>query len=318
MTKILKAFSLVITLFVVASCEHDFIEDDLTGKTVTILAPSDNDTVSTATPLFWWNEISGALSYRIQIVYPDFSSPQQLLYDSAVASDRFYPALVPGNSYYWRIRPENGSSEGDWIIRRLTIDSSVSLSSQSVIITLPATNGTATSSSTVLFTWNSISGATFYRVEIINSTSGSTITATTSSVNNFTTTPSQGNYEFRVRAENSSSFTSWSSRTFAVDQTAPTVPVLIFPADDAFYASAPPSISVDWSNSLDANTDSLEISTDSTFVTGTILQITQSATSSTYSWTGAQGSTTYFWRVRSVDLAGNESNYSSVFKFIIN
>lgn len=305
-------------IVLVCSCEHDFIEDDLTGKTVTILAPQDDDTMSTATPIFWWNEIDGALSYRVQIVYPDFSAPQQLLYDTAVEGDRFYPSLVPGNSYYWRIRPENGSSEGDWVTRRLTIDSSVSLSSQSVLITLPATNGTATSSSTVSFAWNAVSGTTFYRVEIVNTTSGTSVAATTTTAVNYTATLVQGNYEFKVRAENTSSFTAWASRTFSVDQTAPTVPQLIFPADDAFYASPPATIVFDWSNDATSSTDSLLISTDSTFASGIVFQVLQSALQSNYTWTGAQSATTYFWRVRSIDLAGNKSNYSSVFKFVVN
>lgn len=305
-------------MFTLSSCEHDFIEDDLTGKIVTVLAPADNDTVSTSTPLFWWTEISGALSYRVQVVYPDFNAPQQLLYDSAVVGDRFIPSLVPGYTYQWRIRPENGSSQGDWVTRTLTIDSSVSLATQSVIITLPASNGTATSSSTISFAWNGVSGASLYRVEITNTTSGSNVAATTTTLNNYSATLAQGNYEFRVRAENATSFTAWATRTFTIDQTAPTVPVLIFPADDAFYASTPASIQFDWSNSADAYIDSLEISTDSTFATGIVAQVQLSATQSTYTWTGAQATTTYFWRVRSIDLAGNRSNYSSVFKFIVN
>lgn len=300
------------------SCEQDFIEDDLTGKTVSILAPADNDTVSVSTPLFWWNEISGARSYRIQIVYPDFYAPQQLLYDTAVAGDRFNPSLIPGNSYEWRIRPENGSSEGNWVTRTLTIDSSVSLANQAVIVTLPASNGSSTASSTVSFAWNSVNGATLYRVEITNTTTGAGVVATSTTLGNYTATLAQGNYEFRVRAENSASFTAWATRTFSVDQVAPTTPTLLFPVNDAFYASVPSSIAFDWSNSTDAFTDSLEISTDSTFATGIALQISLSAAQSTYTWTGAQTLTTYFWRVRSSDLAGNQSNYSSVFKFIVN
>jgi len=310
-------FALFASVFL-TSCEHDFIEDDLTGKMVSVIAPADNDTVSVSTPLFWWNEISGARSYRIQIVYPDFYAPQQLLFDTAVEVDRFIPTLLPGNTYEWRIRPENGSSEGNWVTRTLTIDSSVSLANQSVIITLPASNGTATASSTVSFSWNNITGATLYRVEITNTVSGAGVVATTTTLANYTTTLAQGNYEFRVRAENSASFTAWATRTFSIDQTAPTAPFLIFPAANAFYTSAPASITFDWSNSTDAYTDSLEISTDSTFTAGIVLQVALSASQSMYTWTGAQSASTYFWRVRSIDLAGNRSNYSSVFKFMIN
>lgn len=316
MKSITHYFVLLFSVFLL-SCEHDFIEDDLTGISLTILAPADNDTVSVSAPLFWWNEISGARSYRLQIVYPDFFAPQQLLYDTAVEGDRFVPSLVPGNTYAWRIRPENGSSEGEWVTRTLTIDSSVSLANQTVIITQPASNGTATANSSVSFTWNGISGATIYRVEITN-TNTSAVTASTTTLSNYTASLAQGNYEFRVRAENSSSITAWAVRTFSVDQVAPTTPVLVFPADDAFYATVPSSVVFDWSSSADAATDSLEISTDSTFAAGIVLQIVVNASQSNYTWNNAQAQTTYFWRVRSMDLAGNLSNHSNVFKFIVN
>jgi hypothetical protein len=305
-------------VLLLCSCEDDFIEDDLTGKMVTILAPADNDTVSTSTPLYWWSEIDGARSYRIQIVYPDFNAPQQLLYDTAVVGDRFYPSLSPGNSYHWRIRPENGSSEGEWITRRITVDSSVSLSAQTVIITQPSVNNTATANSTMLFTWNSVAAASLYRIELTNLSTGALITSTTTTLNSYSVVLAQGNYEFRVRAENSSSITAWSSRLFTIDQTAPTIPVLVFPADNAFYASAPGSITFDWTSSSDAYTDSLEIATDSTFASGIALQLQLSASQGFYTWTGAQSSTTYFWRVRSQDLAGNRSNNSAVFRVIVN
>jgi hypothetical protein len=300
------------------SCEHDFIEDDLTGKTVTILAPADLDTANLLTPLFWWNEISGARSYRLQIVYPNFYSPQQLLYDTAVETDRFIPTLLPGFTYEWRIRPENGSSEGNWVTRTLTIDSSIGLSNQTIVITLPAANGTSSSSSSVSFSWNGITGATLYRVEINNVTTGANAVNSTTTLTNYTTTLAQGSYEFRVRAENSSSITDWSTRTFSIDQTAPAAPSLIFPADDASYSTVPSSVAFDWSSSLDAYVDSLEVSPDSLFSTGVVLRVAVSALQSTYVWNSAQVSTTYFWRIRSIDLAGNRSNYSSVFKFIVN
>ncbi|HTF04831.1 MAG TPA: hypothetical protein VK826_12435 [Bacteroidia bacterium] len=314
----LRLFISAATVLLFVACEHDFIEDDLTGKTVTILAPAADDTVATSSPIFWWNEIAGARSYRVQIVLPDFTSPQQLVYDTAVVGDRFYPSLIAGSTYYWRIRPENGSSEGDWITRRITVDSSVSLANQTVTITLPASNNTSTSSGTVPFSWNSVAGAQLYRMDVTNTTSGANVVTTTSTVNNYTATLAQGNYEFRVRAENSSSFTAWSTRTFSVDQAAPTVPLLIFPADDAFYASAPSAIAFDWGNSTDAFTDSLEVATDSTFSTGVVLAVSLSATQSTYTWTGVQGNFTYFWRVRSFDAAGNASNYSAIFRFDVN
>ena len=308
-------FGVTVLLF---SCEHDFIEQDLTDKIVTVIAPADNDTVQIATPLFWWNEIDGARSYRVQIVYPDFYAPQQLLYDTAVTGDRFTPTLQPGLTYEWRIRPENGSSQGDWVTRTLTIDSTVSLNNQSVLITSPAMNGTSTSSSAVSFTWNAVAAADYYRIEIVNSTSGSSVVTTTVTATNYVYTLAQGNFEFKIRAENSSSFTAWSSRLFTVDQTAPTTPLLIAPADNTFYASVPSTLTFDWTSSADSQIDSLFVSTDSTFASTNVLQLALSAAQGGYNWTGALSGTVYFWKVRSTDAAGNNGNYSATYRFDVN
>lgn len=308
---------LAILLFA-GSCRKDFIESDLSGKLVAVLAPANEDTVSTTTPLFWWNELEGTRSYHLQIVYPDFISPQALLYDTLVSADRFYPNLAPGRTYYWRIRPENSSSKGEWVTRSLTIDSTISLNAQAVIITSPASNGYTTPNSFVSFAWNAVQGATLYRIDITNTTSGANVTTSTTTLNTFSYTFPQGNYSFSIRAENANSFTPWSLRTFSIDQTAPTAPQLIAPAHLSFYGSPPATINFDWSNATDALTDSLYISTDSAFVTGIQSALLLNSSQSAYTWTGAQAATIYYWRVRSIDAAGNRSNYSSTFKFTVN
>lgn len=309
---------LLCLLLLWTGCDKEFIETDLTGKSLTVLAPADNDTVATTTPLFWWNTITGARNYRLQIVYPDFASPQQLLYDTAVDADRFYPTLSPGRTYAWRIRPENGSSEGNWVTRTLTIDSTVSLSAQTVVITSPASNGFVTNNSTISFAWNNLSGATFYRVDILNNANNASVVSTTVTVNSFSYTFAQGSYTFNVRGENGTSFTPWSSRTVTIDQTAPVTPMLVSPANNTFYASPPASLTFDWTSASDAITDSLYIATDSTFTTGIQSASLLNASQGNYSWTGAQAATIYYWRVRSFDAAGNRSNYSTTFKFTIN
>ncbi len=315
MKKKIVPFIYFIGIIIFGGCRHEFIETDLSGKMLTILAPSDRDTVSTATPLFWWDTIRGARTYRVQIVYPDFNAPQSMLYDTAIDADRFYPNLVPGFTYYWRIRPENGSTRGTWVTRSLTVDSTISLGSQLIVITSPATNGYSTSNGTIAFVWNSISGATLYRIDIVNTSTGSDVTNTTSSLNNFSYTFPQGNYSFSVRAENATSITGWSVRTFDVDQTAPTAPILVLPTNNTIYVTPPATVNLDWTSASDAVTDSLYIATDSTFATGIQGSYLLNSSQSSYGWVGAQAATSYFWRVRSTDAAGNRSNYSTTFKF---
>lgn len=101
-------------------------------------------------------------------------------------------------------------------------------------------------------------------------------------------------------------------------QTAPTVPQLILPATNSFYATPPATLQFDWSNDATAYSDTLWIATDSTFASGVLVQQMLLSSQSNYTWTGAQAGTTYFWRVRSTDVAGNRSNYSFVFRFTVN
>lgn len=314
--KIIKTALVGILIF--GGCRQDLLETDITGKKVAVISPADGDTVSTTTPLFWWNKLVGARNYHLQIVYPDFYSPQNLLYDTLISADRFYPVLNAGSTYQWRIRPENSVYKGDWVTRRLTVDSSVSLSAQSVIITSPANNGFSTSSATLSLSWNTITGASFYRIELTNTANGNSIISTTTTANNYAYTFPQGNYSFSVRAENGTSVTPWSVRTFSIDQTAPIAPQLLAPANNIFYSSPPATINFDWSNAADAVTDSLYIATDSTFTTGMQVSVLLNASQSSYAWTGAQAASIYFWRVRSMDAAGNRSSYSTTYRITDN
>jgi hypothetical protein len=307
-------------LFLIAligACSPDYIAADLAGKSMNFYAPADRDTVSTTTPLFWWSEINGATSYRLQLVWPSFAAPQQILYDSAITGDRFYPVLQAGLTYEWRMRPENGASEGNWVTRTLTVDSSVSLSLQTVIFSSPTSNPYITANNQVGFTWNAINGATLYRIQLVDNATSLTIDNATSTATNYTNTLAEGNYTLSVRAENQNSSTAWATKTITIDQTAPSAPALVLPVDAQIFSASPGTINFDWTSSTDALTDSLFISTDSTFASsqvGLLLNATQGA----YAWPGAQNTSTYYWRVTSKDAAGNTSNYSTRRRFTVN
>lgn len=316
----MKNWILMGCLLALAGCTNDYIVGDLTGKRVTILAPADSSTATTTSPLLWWEEINDATGYRVQIAFPNFNSLQQLVYDTLVDADRFSPVLTAGRSYTWRIRPENGATTGDWVTRLLRIDSTISLSQQVVVITGPAANA-ALQSGTLTFTWNPLAQANLYRLELLNAATQAVITTTTVVTSAWTHTGlTDGSYQFRVRAENSitSEVTPYSSRTFTIDQTGPATPVLVAPTNGTTIF-LPTPVSFNWSSAADSQTDSLFVSTDSTFATQSSFGFGTPAPLP-WTWTGAQntGSGYYYWRVRSYDAAGNLSNYSTRFRFRVN
>lgn len=302
---------LLAPLLFLSACSKDFVEGDLSSKTVTVLAPADNDTVTSSTPLFWWEEINDARHYRLQIAWPSFAAPQQLLYDTAVTGDRFFPSLQAGYTYEWRIRPENGSSSGDYVTRTLTIDSSAGLSNQQIIFTAPSASPYYTNATSVAFAWNSISGASLYRVEVIDSSSGTAVVNTTALSPAFTNVFTPGIYRLQVRAENSSSFSPYASRVFIVDTTAPSASSPQSPANNAGSVSA--TVNFTWiAQSSDRTGDSLLVSTDSTFSASALSVYT---TAQSFTGFSASSLTTYYWKLRSRDAAGNWSAYSAVFRF---
>lgn len=306
-------------LAVINSCTTDYIVEDLAGKSVSIISPADSATANTTSPLFWWNELNDATGYRIQIVWPDFSNVQQLVYDTLAVGDRFSPTLLPGRTYTWRIRPENGASNGEWVVRTLTVDSTIDLSQQNVVITQPVSNF-FTQSSTVTFGWNPISEADIYRVEVRDASTQVVVTTTTVTTTAWSSTFAEGAFEFRVRAEKTSSsdVSPYSALQFTIDQTGPAAPVPTAPANSSILV-LPTTVNFTWTNANDAISDSLYISTDSTFATFNEAR-SFSAAQGSWSWTGAQSTGTgyYYWQVRSFDAAGNASPYSTRFRFRVN
>jgi hypothetical protein len=306
-------------LLSISSCTTDYIVEDLTGKSVAIISPADSATATTTTPLIWWNKINDATGYRIQIVWPNFTAVQQLVYDTLATGDRFVPTLTPGRTYTWRIRPENGATTGEWVTRKLTIDSTIDLSQQNVVITQPV-NNFSTSNSSVTFGWNPISEADLYRIEVRNVSTQAVVTATTVVNSAWSSSFAEGAFEFHIRAEKTSGsdVSPYSTLSFTVDQTGPAAPTLITPADNGIL-SLPTTVNFDWTSGTDAFTDSLFIATDSLFTT-IVEQRSFSGSQGSWAWSNAQATGTgyYYWRLRSYDAAGNASPYSTRFRFRIN
>jgi len=305
-----KIYNLIIVIFAatLVSCE-DFIEKDLGGKVVTIYTPVNNTVSSNYTQTFWWESLNGAEKYRLQIVKPNFAVVQQLIVDTIVRSNQFVYTLQPG-SYQWRLRAENNSSQSDYVTYNLTIDSSLNLSGQTLLLNSPADNFyTANFANT--FTWFAMPSATDYVFGIFNS-SGVQI----GSYQNTTTTtlpytfPAEGVYKWRVFAQNSQSISPYSERTITIDTTRPNVPAITFlPLNDT--TSLQP-IPLSWS-SVEANASyRVLISTDTSFST-VVKDTTINALN--YNFYGATIGTFYYWKVRAIDLAGNIGNYTTRKRF---
>jgi hypothetical protein len=292
------------------SCK-DIVEMDLSNQSVVIIAPANNTQTPSSTQLFKWEELEGALEYQIQIVKPDFANIQQFVLDSTISSTEYMYSLLPG-TYQWRIKALNGSSQSNYTTYNLTIDSTLDLSGQLVALGLPVNNH-YTNTAVTNFSWGSLSNATHYIFQILNSSGGAVYTQTiagpaTSASYTFT---AEGDYQWQVMAQNATSVSSPASRNISFDQTAPTAPSLSTPA--ANDTSSNP-VFLSWTSDANAIMDSVFVYAD----TNLTVLVKDTVTSNQFlNYTGIAGQD-YFWRVKSRDAAGNWGPFSLRRKFIIN
>ncbi|MGZ3862811.1 MAG: hypothetical protein ACXVPN_10405 [Bacteroidia bacterium] len=311
-------FFLAVMIFSI-SCKKNPLVKDISGSTINVLAPANNFTTPSNSITFWWDLLSGADKYNIQIVKPSFSSVQSLIVDTFVTTNKFTYALDPG-TYQWRVRGENNNWKTPYVTRTLTIDTTSNLAYITVVLTSPA-DSVYSNLFAQSFAWSPISVASSY-LFVIPSVSTVSLTATSTTH----TFAAEGTYTWEVRAENSFSISQYSSRTIIIDTTRPLPPTLTSPANLGTLHSGD---SLKWSRNagtgkLGAYNEVLYVasSTDSLF-NSPILSLAMSNTVTAYKVDTASGvgfvkGSSYFWKLISKDRASNSSNLSSQRKFKIN
>ncbi len=304
-------FLLVVTTFF--ACEKS-----ITGSKVSLISPPNNENDSLLSKLFWWDPITGATKYQLQIVSPSFDSIVTLVLDSTMTVQKFSKTLSPG-TYQWRVRGENGSTKTDWTTYRLVVKNTSSLTGQTITSMSPA-NPSATNKTTLSFSWDAMSKATSYLFKIRDSLDNSypVNQSITTNVYNTTTTLSEGTYYWSVQALNSNSASAAAENKIIIDRTAPNTPSLTSPltVSDIIKTSQQTFVWSNGSNTGTAISDSFFIAIDSIFKVSP-LRIVTTKTSYTLSTSELSGLTAgkFYWKVRSKDAAGNVSGYSAVKSF---
>ena len=290
-------------LYMFVGCD-DIIEPDLTNKEVFLTAPGDSIRTKFSTQTFMWEPVKGALSYRLRIVRPSFNHIEQITLDSAVTATRFTVNLVPG-AYEWGVSAQNGSSATAFFIRTLQIDSTSDLRSQKVTLSTPV-NGFATNANNVRFGWGLLYNATSYYIELRPSNGSSPIFSktTTNDTVNISNIP-EGSYVWAVKASNQNTSTDFSTQTILIDLTAPGSPTLSSPGNRTTISVWPVLLSWKRIETGAKFYDSVYVAIDTLF---THKILSQRVDTTFLSVTFTQD-TTYFWKVKTIDAAGNVSGF---------
>lgn len=307
MKKFLKSIVYTSIFISFAAGCSDIIEKSLDKNQVIIQAPADNVVLSNYNVTFLWENIDHALQYHLQIVQPTFNSINTILTDTLVSSNKFETILSEGE-YQWRIRAENGSSETQYIVHSFSIDTNKDISNVTMIVTTP-TDNFITNNNIVLFQWLEVPYTETY-LYTITDTNNNVLRTLSTTQNKITDTLSEGVYYWKIVGKSSSVSTKPSvPRKIEIDQTPPNTPTLSSPSNNSIIQNP---VTFNWSSTMIPR-DSIIIATDSLFNNISYRAEVRDSTTITVPLTP----NTYFWRVRSFDIANNLSQYSLSSKFTV-
>jgi len=304
----------IFLLIGIYSCE-DVFEKNLDKRDLSVLSPPLDFQTSQNQITFWWEQIKGANHYNIQLVDSNFDYIKEIIVDTNVTGEKVTISIFRPGTYMWRMRAENNTSATPYIIGSLTIDSTDELTEVSILGLSPS-NGLITSNIQQTFKWIPHFAVDQYRVEIAKpdfSNNGNIqevyFTVLDSQQHTFS---EDGRYEWRVRAENfnNGTMTDFSTRVITIDTKAPDAPTLSSPKNNDSI-SLP--VTLAWSVDTSSVNDSLFIYNDSLQTLITKIEIENTS----YSFPGNPNDSTFYWRVKSIDAAGNISNFSSSRKFFV-
>lgn len=141
---------------------------NISGSSVTLLAPQDNVKILEADQTFWWTKLEDADYYRVIIVQPSFASPERVILDSAYTESElkfdYDLSDLDSSKYEWTVLGVNGDNYSDTTIYTFVVTGEVSLSEQKVVLQSPDNNHEF-ATNLIELEWKTLNGADDYIIE---------------------------------------------------------------------------------------------------------------------------------------------------------
>ncbi|MFD2592108.1 hypothetical protein ACFSTE_14815 [Aquimarina hainanensis] len=298
-------------LFLCVSCEEILFEEDISGETILLIAPKDSSVVESTAVNFSWNAVDQATSYRLQIAKPNFENATQIVTDTTVSTTNYRTTLVKSD-YQWRVQGMNSGSKTAFSQARFTLKENEDFSAREVQLITPVDNKITNVTATAM-QWQSVNGASLYRIQILD-TNDKVLAEQTTEETSIQLTFPEGESFWQVRAENSTQSTLYSKRSIVTDTKNPKKPVLVTPANESVLSDA--TVSFSWTREAVAGTG--EVDTLFVYSDEALTQLVRKEQAGSPAEVPLDAGTTYFWRVKAFDKAGNQGEASNTFTFTIN
>lgn len=295
----------------------DILVPDLSKEVVALKGPVSGLESSQQTLTFWWEELDlNVDGYRLEIVSPSFDSVVQLIAQVEITEGNTSEESLSAGVYQWTVIGYNANSETKPMLYDLIVkdDSTANLGSQNLALVEPVEN-LVTNATNINFLWQELEDASAYKIQVASPDfSNSTFFVVNETVltDNYSAILTEGEYRWRVRAENETSISSYTERTLTIDLTPPEAPQLLNPiANDSI--SLP--VMLTWEVDPQSKMDTLYVYADENL---DVLVLKQATTATFFELNGLTEMEDYYWRLRSVDEAGNTGDYSASQRFYIN
>ncbi|HPE99732.1 MAG TPA: T9SS type A sorting domain-containing protein, partial [Bacteroidales bacterium] len=272
---------------------------------VVLSSPADGTTgIATSTVNMTWQTYATAVFY--EYMYADNASFNNAVSGSAVTTSQVTAPLLPGTTYYWKVRANNGSGYSPW-----STAWTFATSGLAVPVLISPANGATDQNLSLTLDWQDAAAATFYEYELDDDVMfGSPIASGSPTISNAAVSSLAYNttYYWRVRSSDGTNFSAWCS-PWSFSTATLTAPTLITPANGASN-QAVTNLLLDWSDISGASMYEYYYDTDINFTNPTHAIVTVSQVTIT----GLSNNTSYFWKVRSSDGA-IYSPYSAIWSF---
>lgn len=312
--------SIWVLLFACLGCD-DILENDISDDALELIFPLTGDQIVANEVNFQWNSLEDADSYRVQVFGDDLNDG--ILIDSLVTTLQLKIDLAPGG-YTWTARAENFAYTTEFVpAQSFDVLFTDDLSGQTVNLLTPS-NDFYTNDVDITCTWEAEPAALQYDFELQKSLNGITTVLQEANIEMTSFGPPAVSFEedaqyiWKVRAKNSTTQTEFAQRNLFIDREAPPVAALSVPGDQATFNVL--SVTMAWilgqdvGNVTSDRKSVLEIASDASFnVIVDTIESSDDFVDYTFTQTGD-----YFWRVKIIDIAGNESAFSTVRQFTLN
>ena len=247
-----------------------------------------------------WNAVPGATSYK---VYRATSkSGTYSLLGTVTTTSYTNTGAKEGTTYYYKVKAANGAGESAY---------SNVVSGKVVVTPKPAAPvvkiGNSSTSGKPMLTWNAVSGATSYKVYRATSKSGTYSLLGTVTATSYTNTGAKAGttYYYKVKAVNSAGESAYSN--VVSGKVKSVTPKLSAPVVKIGHSASSGKPMLTW-NAVSGATSYKVYRATSQNGTYSLLG---TVTATSYTNTGAKAGTTYYYKVKAVNSAG-ESAFSNV------